>query len=100
MHDILSLSATEVLQNLRERQFSAHELMQATLARIAALNPNANAIVSLGDPQRLLDAALAADRAPKKGELHGLPFAVKDLVEWWAIQHRTDHCCLRAANQR
>ena len=98
MHDILSLSATEVLQNLRERQFSAHELMQATLARIAALNPNANAIVSLGDPQRLLDAALAADRAPKKGELHGLPFAVKDLVD--VVGYPTSHGSLLFAGSQ
>ena len=81
MSDLLCLSATDVLQNLRQGQLSAVELMQATLARIEELNPNFNAIVSLADPQSLLEQAKATDAAPNKGPLHGLPFAVKDLAD-------------------
>ena len=54
--------------------------MQAHLDRIAATNGAVNAIVSLRDPEVLMAEARAADQAPSAGWLHGLPFAIKDLV--------------------
>jgi amidase len=59
--------------------------MQASLDRIAALNPVHNAIVSLRDPQQLLAEADACDAALARGEragwMHGFPVAVKDLSD-------------------
>ncbi len=55
--------------------------MQATLERVAEANPAVNAIVAMPDPDALMDAARAADAAPRRGLLHGLPIAVKDLVK-------------------
>jgi amidase len=66
---------------LDRRQISAVELMTATLARIDALNPKLNAIVSMADPDALMAAARMADATPRKGWLHGIPMAIKDLAD-------------------
>lgn len=65
---------------LETRQISAVEVMAETLARIAARNPSLNAIVSLGDPDMLMQRAKDADNAPRVGWLHGIPLAIKDLA--------------------
>ena len=66
---------------LRARDVSARELLDAHLDRIARLNPDVNAIVTL-DPEGARTAADAADAALVAGEdvgpLHGLPVAHKD----------------------
>ena len=61
------------------RKLAPSEVMTAYLARIAAVNPGVNAIVSLRDPDDLMAEARLADDAPAQGWLHGIPFAVKDL---------------------
>ena len=77
-------SATALAAAIRGREVSCVEVMAAHLARIEAVNPLLNAIVSL-DPELGLraaaaaDAALARDEAP--GPLHGLPMAIKDLED-------------------
>ena len=75
-------TATELAAGIRAREFSAREVMEAHLARIAAVNPRVNAIVTL------LDAGAGAARRPTRptaseprGVLHGLPIAVKDLED-------------------
>ena len=65
---------------LEQGDLSADELMDATLARIDAVNPRVNAVVSLRDTDDLRAEAKAADSAPRKGRLHGLPIAIKDLA--------------------
>ncbi|MDK3016304.1 amidase [Pseudodonghicola flavimaris] len=74
-------SATRLLADLAAHRLSAAELMEATLARIDAVNPAVNAIVALRDRDDLMAEARAADQAPRRGPLHGLPIAVKDLVD-------------------
>jgi amidase len=77
-------SATELATAIRRRELSCVEVMEAHLARIEAVNPLLNAIVTL-DPElgareaAAADAALARDEAP--GPLHGLPMAIKDLED-------------------
>lgn len=73
--DALSLSSA-----IDRGKLSAVELMQATLARIAKVNGPLNAVVSLRDPDALLAEARAADEGPRKGWLHGIPMAIKDLA--------------------
>ncbi|AVO39844.1 amidase [Pukyongiella litopenaei] len=73
-------SAAEILADLSARRLSAEDLMRATLARIEAVNPSLNAIVDLRDADDLLAEARAMDAGPVGGPLHGLPIAVKDLV--------------------
>ncbi len=77
-------SATDLAAGIRRREVSCVEVMQAHLARIEAVNPLLNAIVTL-DAELGLRAAVAADGALARGEapgpLHGLPIAVKDLED-------------------
>ncbi|MCA0904928.1 amidase [Ruegeria marisrubri] len=78
--DLTRISATDLLKQLANRQVSASDVMQATLDRIAKVNGEVNAIVALRDSDGLMAEAKARDDGPITGPLHGLPIAVKDLV--------------------
>lgn len=78
--EVTGWSATEILGRVARREMSCAEVMAAFLARIDAVNPAVNAIVSLRDAEDLMAEARAADAAEVRGALHGLPLAVKDLV--------------------
>ncbi|RUS63298.1 amidase [Pseudorhodobacter sp. E13] len=78
--EVTGWSATEVLRRVARREMSCAEVMATFLARIDAVNPAVNAIVSLRDAEDLMAEARAADAAEVRGALHGLPLAVKDLV--------------------
>ncbi len=80
MDELLDKGALDQAAALEARAVSAEELMRATLQRIGARNGHVNAIVSLRDEDTLLAEARAADAAPRRGWLHGLPLAVKDLA--------------------
>src|SRR5690349_2258773 len=67
-------SLTELVELLRKREVSAREVVEAHLQRIALINPQLNAIVTL-NPQAIEQAELAA------GELAGLPITIKDTIE-------------------
>ncbi|MGV8984988.1 MAG: amidase [Cypionkella sp.] len=77
--EIWQYSASALSRLIATRKLAPSEVMAAYLARIAALNPAVNAIVSLRDADDLMAQARAADDARASGWLHGLPFAVKDL---------------------
>lgn len=81
--DLCFLSAVEMAAQIRAGRLSAREVMQAHLARIEAVNPRVNAIVTLHAEQAMA-AALAADEAQARGAplgpLHGLPVLHKDLI--------------------
>ncbi len=83
--DILALTATELSRRIATREISCVELMQAALARIEALNPQFNAIVSLRDGAQVLAEARQRDeelaRGQRHGWMHGFPIAVKDLSD-------------------
>jgi amidase len=80
---LLNSGAAHLSQQIHARQISCQELMQATLARIAQVNPQVNAIVNLRSADELLaearehDALLAQNKS--KGWLHGIPQAIKDI---------------------
>ncbi|MDR2244240.1 MAG: Asp-tRNA(Asn)/Glu-tRNA(Gln) amidotransferase subunit GatA [Burkholderiales bacterium] len=79
--DIAYATVTELAAGLAAGQFSALELTDELLARIAAAQPTLNAFVSV-DPDGARTAAKAADAARAKGEagpLTGIPIAHKDL---------------------
>jgi len=80
MDEICLRSASDLSRGLRAGQFDAEAVMGACLDRIEAINPLVNAIVSLRPREELMAEARAADRVPARGWLHGIPFAVKDLV--------------------
>ncbi|TGD43874.1 amidase [Pseudotabrizicola sediminis] len=72
-------SASDLSRMIAARSVAPSEVMAACLARIADVNPQVNAVVSLRDADTLMAEARAADDQPPKGWLHGLPLAVKDL---------------------
>ena len=76
---LTDLSATELSARLAAREVSCAELMAATLDWIEAVNPQINAIVSLRPRDELMDEAIRADHADRRGWLHGMPMAPKDL---------------------
>ncbi|MGZ8259259.1 MAG: amidase [Caldimonas sp.] len=83
--DITDLDADALSRAIHAKDVSCREVMRATLDRIAAVNPQVNAIVSLQDEGDLLrqadarDAALALGRSC--GWMHGMPQAIKDAAE-------------------
>ncbi len=83
MHDLLTLTLTELTDSLRHKRASAVELMQAVLQAADAAG-DLNAWVSRRDPAALLDDARAADARIARGQarpLEGIPLGVKDLED-------------------
>ncbi len=78
--DLRKGTATALVAEMSAGRLSAVDVMRATLDRIAAVNGSVNAVVALRDEGELLAEARALDEGPVKGALHGLPIAVKDLV--------------------
>lgn len=78
-------SARDLARGIRSRTISAEEVMRAHLDRIEETNDALHAIVALVPESRAMDAAREADRAVARGDevgvLHGLPTAVKDLLD-------------------
>ncbi len=81
MPDKTPPSAAQLLDDMRAGRVTATSVMEATLERIAQINPTVNAIVSLRAADDLMEEARAADNSDAKGPLHGLPVAVKDLAD-------------------
>ena len=82
--EICFMTATEMIQRIRDRELSCREVMEAHLNQIERVNPSVNAIVTRIPAAQALALADAADEALVQGEeigpLHGLPIAHKDLV--------------------
>jgi amidase len=85
---ITDLTATALRAAIDTRDVSCREVMQATLARIAVVNPSRNALVSLRDGDELLreadardaDLARGASAAGARGWMYGMPQAIKDMA--------------------
>ena len=78
------LELSEVSQAVQKKEVSPVELTQACLARIEKLNPALNAFITLTAESALHEAKKAEaeiGRGEWRGPLHGIPLAVKDLVE-------------------
>lgn len=78
-------SARELAAGIASREISAEEVMRAHLDRIEEVNSAVGAIVAMVPASEALAQAHDADRAVARGEelgvLHGLPTAVKDLMD-------------------
>jgi aspartyl-tRNA(Asn)/glutamyl-tRNA(Gln) amidotransferase subunit A len=86
LHELDLLSAGAAL---RRAELSSLELTRALLARIDSLNPRLNAFVEVTHERALEDAARAdAERAAgrDRGPLHGMPIALKDLIDTAGIR--------------
>lgn len=82
--------AVELARMVRQREVSAVELMTAFIAQINRVNPKVNALCTFIGEEAALRAAKQADERTAKNEppgaLHGLPIAVKDLVNTAGIR--------------
>ena len=83
MSDLAFTSAAELAALIARRQVSPVEVVDDVLARIDRSQPSLNAFITVcAEPART--AARAAEAAVMRGDrlgpLHGVPFAVKDLV--------------------
>jgi len=80
MPDPLSLSVRDAAQEIAAGRLSAEAFAAACLDRIAAREPVVGAWHYL-DRDAALAAARRRDREPPQGPLHGIPIAVKDLID-------------------
>jgi len=77
--ELAFLSAVEQARLIRERRVSSVELVELYLARIARLEPELNAFVTVRGEGALADAR-AADRTSSEAPFRGVPIAVKDVT--------------------
>ncbi len=79
-HDLNQLGLFEAAQAIRAGKISSTDLVQACLDRIAQREPELHAWAWL-DPDAALAAARKADQQAVRGALHGIPLAVKDIID-------------------
>jgi aspartyl-tRNA(Asn)/glutamyl-tRNA(Gln) amidotransferase subunit A len=75
---------SELSQRLRGREVSPVEVTQECLGRIERLNPSLNAFITVTDESALAAARRAEGeirRGEWRGPLHGVPLALKDLID-------------------
>ena len=78
------LTLTEAADQIRQRKLSPVELTQECLARIERLNPVLNAFIAVTTDQALEQARQAERETAAgkwRGPLHGIPVALKDLLD-------------------
>src|ERR1700746_298524 len=78
--DLCSLSAREAAQQIAERRITAEELTAAYVERIEAREAVVGAWQYF-DREAPLASARRRDAEPPRGPLHGIPIAVKDLID-------------------
>jgi len=85
MTDLAFLGIAEAAARLREGTLSPVSYTEALLERISSLNRRYHAFIRL-TPELAIAAARQAEREIKEGEwrgpLHGVPFALKDIIDW------------------
>src|SRR5579862_7789894 len=77
-------SIAELAQGFRRKEFSPVEITREFLARIDNLNPALNAFITVMSESALAEARQAEEeigRGEWRGPLHGIPIALKDLID-------------------
>ena len=83
-NEIAYLDLHEAAALIRQKEVSPVQLTQACLARIDALNPVLNAFITVTAESALAQARQAeaeVQRGMWRGPLHGIPIALKDLID-------------------
>ena len=74
------LSASEAARRIERGELTSEKLVSACLERIAARDEEVRAWAFV-DREHALAQARAADRGPRRGPLHGIPFGIKDVID-------------------
>lgn len=80
----MNLSMTELSTAIAQREVSPVEVVEASLARIAELEPQVGAFATVTAEHARAQAAVAEQEivtGKYRGPLHGIPVAVKDLID-------------------
>jgi Asp-tRNA(Asn)/Glu-tRNA(Gln) amidotransferase A subunit family amidase len=80
MNKLNELSATGAAKLLAAGETNSETLTKACLERIVARNDDVGAFAHF-DPEFSILEAQKADRETPKSPLHGIPFAVKDVID-------------------
>ena len=83
MSELVEQSLSAIAKMIRQRELSPVEVAEAHLERIARLNPQLNAIVTIAPDvvERARAAESALVRGDEVGSLHGVPVTVKDTID-------------------
>jgi aspartyl-tRNA(Asn)/glutamyl-tRNA(Gln) amidotransferase subunit A len=82
MIDLAALTIAEASRRIARKEISPVELTREALTRIARLNPALNAFVTVLDEPAMAAAGIAEREilsGRRRGPLHGIPIALKDL---------------------
>lgn len=74
----------ELAQRITRREVSPAEVVEACIARIEAVNPRINAVVTTAFERARREARDATERTARReplGPLHGVPFTAKDALD-------------------
>ena len=74
------MTLARLAERLRAGDLSPREAVASSLQRIERLEPALNAFVSVRGEEALAEAA-ALERSTERGPLHGVPVAVKDVID-------------------
>ena len=80
MTEIHQLPLRDIAAGVRDKRFTARQVVLAHAARIEALEPRVQAWETL-DLERALERAAAIDAAGPSGALAGVPLAIKDIID-------------------
>jgi len=79
LDDLTRLTLGDAAKAIAAKRIKSRDIVEACLARIAARDPEIKAFVRLAADLRAQTAR--ADAEPPRGPLHGVPVAVKDLID-------------------
>src|SRR5580658_845360 len=91
-------SISELAQGLRRREISPVEITQDCLLRIEKRNPDLNAFITVMAESALAEARRAEAeilRGEWRGPMHGVPVALKDLIDVAGVRTTAASALLR-----
>jgi amidase len=80
MGDLTELTATEAAARIAQGDLTAEALTGACLERIQDVDPDVGAWAYIDPPYAMVQAR-ALDEGPRRGPIHGVPFALKDIID-------------------
>ena len=84
MDELVKKSASDLARLIKNGEASSNEVVQAHLTRIKEINPDINAVTITLEEQALENASKAdeASEEEKQRPLHGVPFTIKENIDF------------------